>query len=255
MKKTFFSIMCALAMSLMMSDRVSADVLPESSKRVIHDNELSVLNENDLWLARNEIFARHGYVFRDGELLRYFSQFDWYKPRTIAPELSSVELSNVESIQRYEDKFVKPEIQSTGNTTFQKAIETLAEVYAGHKLLTECYKTTGKNKREVSSYVEVAERFTTALFTHEGIVSEEDVKKTKDNAYTEGLKIYATGLKYAVFKNAGVGAQNLSYGKKSQIATVCTEMHDNLILGMKKGIGMFKGANRASVQDSTQRPF
>lgn len=40
----------------------------------------------ELWLLRNEIFARNGYLFEDAVLRGYFRQFKWYQPVFDVPE-------------------------------------------------------------------------------------------------------------------------------------------------------------------------
>jgi len=40
----------------------------------------------ELWLLRNEIFARNGYLFDDAVLRGYFNQFKWYQPIFDVPE-------------------------------------------------------------------------------------------------------------------------------------------------------------------------
>jgi hypothetical protein len=55
---------------------------------------------------RNEIYARHGKVFRDKWLQKYFASFDWYKPdpKYTDATLSAVERQNVAAILAYEKK-------------------------------------------------------------------------------------------------------------------------------------------------------
>jgi hypothetical protein len=55
---------------------------------------------------REEIYARHGKVFRDKWLQKYFASFDWYKanPRYTDAALTAVERQNVASIAAYEKK-------------------------------------------------------------------------------------------------------------------------------------------------------
>lgn len=40
----------------------------------------------ELWLLRNEVFARNGYLFEDAVLRGYFSQFKWYQPIFDVPD-------------------------------------------------------------------------------------------------------------------------------------------------------------------------
>jgi hypothetical protein len=55
---------------------------------------------------RNEIYARHGKVFRDRWLQKYFASFDWYKanPRYTDATLTAVERQNAAAIAAYEKK-------------------------------------------------------------------------------------------------------------------------------------------------------
>ena len=55
---------------------------------------------------RQEIYARHGKVFKDKWLQKYFASFDWYKPNPKYNDnvLSAVERQNVASIAAYEKK-------------------------------------------------------------------------------------------------------------------------------------------------------
>jgi hypothetical protein len=55
---------------------------------------------------RQEIYARHGKVFKDRWLQKYFQSFDWYKanPRYTDAALSAVERQNIASIAAYEKK-------------------------------------------------------------------------------------------------------------------------------------------------------
>lgn len=55
---------------------------------------------------RNEIYARHGKVFKDRWLQGYFKSFSWYKPnpRYTDAALTSVERQNAASIAAYEKK-------------------------------------------------------------------------------------------------------------------------------------------------------
>jgi hypothetical protein len=54
---------------------------------------------------RNEILARHGYVFKTAEMADYFSKQGWYEPDEGYTEsrLSKIELENIKIIKRVED--------------------------------------------------------------------------------------------------------------------------------------------------------
>ena len=55
---------------------------------------------------RNEIFARHGRVFKDPHLQSYFASQDWYHPdpKFDLRSLTTVERENVQTILAYEAK-------------------------------------------------------------------------------------------------------------------------------------------------------
>lgn len=48
--------------------------------------DVSGKSSMELWLLRNEVFARNGYLFDDAVLRGYFSQFKWYQPVFDVPE-------------------------------------------------------------------------------------------------------------------------------------------------------------------------
>ncbi len=53
---------------------------------------------------RNEIYARHGYIFKTAQWSEYFGQFSWYEPNEFYSEalLNFMEKSNLETIIAYE---------------------------------------------------------------------------------------------------------------------------------------------------------
>ncbi len=53
-------------------------VLPDSDERYYDKEDLEDLSDYDLYLARNEIFARHGRGFNNSDLQSYFDSKDWY---------------------------------------------------------------------------------------------------------------------------------------------------------------------------------
>jgi hypothetical protein len=77
---------------------------PQSSERLLVSSDLSGLSKYELKIMRNEIFARHGFIFLTTEMKSYFQTQSWYKPRynDVSSMLSSVEQKNIALIQRYE---------------------------------------------------------------------------------------------------------------------------------------------------------
>lgn len=53
-------------------------ILPESDSRYLAMEDLAGLTAEECRIARNELFARHGRLFKDEELQAYFNSCDWY---------------------------------------------------------------------------------------------------------------------------------------------------------------------------------
>ncbi len=82
-------------------------ILPYSSERLLIEDDIRNLSMEQLTLARNEIYARHGRIFQDEKIRIYFESQSWYHG-TIAPEnfsanlLSEIEQKNIDFIRTYE---------------------------------------------------------------------------------------------------------------------------------------------------------
>ena len=64
-------------------------------------SDIAGMSDDDIQLAINTIYARHGYQFKDSELLQYFKGFDWYQPsetdmETVKNSFSEIERKNME---------------------------------------------------------------------------------------------------------------------------------------------------------------
>lgn len=79
-------------------------ILSGSEFKRLSEGEIDALSLEQLRLARNEIYARHGYIFKSEDLKAYFSQQKWYHPDASydGTTLSEVEKYNVELIQNRE---------------------------------------------------------------------------------------------------------------------------------------------------------
>lgn len=96
-----------------LQDPNSADVdihyiIPYSDSRVLSDSDLQGITRSDLTLARNEIYARHGRMFKDDDIRAYFESQAWYAGIVPADQfsesvLSKTEKTNISTIKAYED--------------------------------------------------------------------------------------------------------------------------------------------------------
>ena len=84
-------------------------ILPDVQTRVYSTAELEQLSTDELWYARNEIYARHGRGFRNPELQSYFNSKPWYTRNPTDPDtfdstvtLSATEQQNADAIKAIE---------------------------------------------------------------------------------------------------------------------------------------------------------
>ena len=80
----------------------------ELGTKLITRRLLEGLFLEDAKQMREEIYARHGKVFKEPWLQKYFASFDWYKPdpNFTDASLSAVEKQNIATIAAYEKKAV-----------------------------------------------------------------------------------------------------------------------------------------------------
>lgn len=86
-----------------------AYIIPDSNTRYLSESDLIDLDDYELYLARNEIFARHGRGFNNEDLRTYFNQMPWYQQRytpeqfdSMPSPLNDYELKNSQLIREYE---------------------------------------------------------------------------------------------------------------------------------------------------------
>jgi hypothetical protein len=79
---------------------------PFASTLVLIDDILANFTIRQLKIMRNEIFARHGYIFKNVEWSTWFAKQDWYKGELehVNDRLTELERLNIRLILRMEDK-------------------------------------------------------------------------------------------------------------------------------------------------------
>ncbi len=77
---------------------------PEGSERLLVEEDLIYLSPRELKIMRNEIFARHGYIFKTSDMINHFRGESWYRPmyNDVSSMLSSYEKANIKLIKLYE---------------------------------------------------------------------------------------------------------------------------------------------------------
>ena len=73
---------------------------PEASERELIFSELQKFTAAEIRIIKNEIFARHGYIFKSKDLATYFSKQKWYKPlyKDVTSKLTKIERRNISFI-------------------------------------------------------------------------------------------------------------------------------------------------------------
>lgn len=84
-------------------------IFPDSNTCYLSESEVKEKSKEELRIARNEIFARHGRLFNDAELQAYFNSKSWYKGTISAGAFNTnvfndYEKKNLELIQKIEDQ-------------------------------------------------------------------------------------------------------------------------------------------------------
>lgn len=105
MKKFFRSVsrripLFFLAMTMVGGSTVyaipSKYICPESDSRYMTESEIKSLSLQELNYAKNEIYARRGFLFQSQELRDYFGLFSWYDGRTSWDKFSDNVLNDYE---------------------------------------------------------------------------------------------------------------------------------------------------------------
>lgn len=85
-------------------------VFPDSDKKYLSEDEVRSVEADILAIGRNEIFARHGYIFNEDVYKQYFESMPWYEGTVPADQFNADEVfndfekKNVELIKKVEDE-------------------------------------------------------------------------------------------------------------------------------------------------------
>lgn len=77
-----------------------------SDSVLITEGELEKLDDKTVELIKNEIYARHGYIFTNRALKKYFESFNWYEPsEEYSPNLlNPTEKANLKTIKKFQSR-------------------------------------------------------------------------------------------------------------------------------------------------------
>ncbi|MED0971394.1 TcaA 3rd/4th domain-containing protein [Bacillus paramycoides] len=78
-------------------------IFPDSDIRKLTSADLGYLTKEQLKIARNEIYARHGHIFQTKDMQTYFSKQSWYRENPyFTGALTNIESYNIELIKSRE---------------------------------------------------------------------------------------------------------------------------------------------------------
>lgn len=82
---------------------------PQASSELLKEADVENMLEEELEVMRNEIYARHGYSFKDKEMRARFDSTSWYIPMgvDIREQLTDIEVQNIDLIYRYEEYYAE----------------------------------------------------------------------------------------------------------------------------------------------------
>ena len=75
-------------------------MLPDSDVRLLTEEDVYGLTKEEARIARNELYARHGRMFRSEDLQEYFNAKNWYEPIYTPDDWQEAWLSEVECYNR-----------------------------------------------------------------------------------------------------------------------------------------------------------
>lgn len=120
-------------------------VIPVSSIVALEQYMLADWSDNSLWIARNEIYARHGRQFSNAYLQEYFNRCSWYEGTIPAEQfdensLSPIEKDNIKLLAAAEQEYDRQHPYPKEYKTTETAVEDLSGNGKSNKIQ---YQVTG----------------------------------------------------------------------------------------------------------------
>lgn len=160
-------------------------IFPDSDKTLLSEKDLDSLPVKTLELGRNEIFARHGYVFKTEELKNYFQKKSWYKANSSfsQKDLNATETKNISLIKSVQDKKTSKTVtKKVAGKTYGKinqvSIENETKYIVFDKVEWLTYDDI-KNRQDVKDYLVKEYGSMPEYFENDYIIYDQDTNLTK----------------------------------------------------------------------------
>lgn len=123
-------------------DAKDDQIFPDSSNRKLSRSELEGLTKAQAQECINDIYARHGYIFKDPEIKAHYDSQSWYAGKTsdaaaVEKAFNSTERDNIKLLKEYKD--TAPDVH--GGIVYQGDGFTLVlpDVWQGNYVIEENY--------------------------------------------------------------------------------------------------------------------
>jgi hypothetical protein len=182
----------------------SGYILPDSNERYLTADDIRGLSKEELRLARNEIYARHGRIFESEDLKEYFSKQSWYSGHILSNEFDEGLLNAYEKVNL--EVIVNAENSDTETSTQRELVSGLyrddSENYAA-----DFSVSVYTSAEEINGYLPVAAVEET---TNGDSVIEEIIMDSSGNYY---LSSQGTGYPIADVTILDNGDLSVFYGR------------------------------------------
>lgn len=160
-------------------DRYEDDfIFPDSDQRYLTEGDVEYLTVEDTQQAINEIYARHGRIFKDEPYKSYFTSCEWYEPVYTAEEFkddvfNDYEKKNIQLLAAHRDEV------SVNITSEDAAIKYALDYCKKHHNPVDSAGCDGKTDRGywIRGYNDMGSHYTTMFkweITTDGDIYEED---------------------------------------------------------------------------------
>lgn len=216
-------------------DPAEGYIFPDSDSRYLSEEEVRDIDAGKLRIARNELFARHGYIFQDEGLRQYFESQPWYSGTVEAEQfdfdtyLNDFEKANADLIRLVEEGGGDTETAATESNGQEQAAEGADAPYYSTEYLAYYLE---EHHMEVNTFRETEKVVDFILSNHGepvfvkkdgGFLAKPYYAMTKDNTdffYIGQMKENKPDGMGAIFKpvNVSVNAESIGESDTARIS-------------------------------------
>lgn len=174
-----------------------AYIFPDSADKYLSEDEIRSVSVDDMALGRNEIFARHGYIFNEEPFKTYFADQSWYEGTVPSDQFhadqvfNDFEKKNVELIRQIEDEINGA---AAAQAEQQNAVNDAYDFLVGHSYNCRGYQTSISFETRDTLVViyggEIEDRYTSYSISSRYEVYRDDQKEWLTFVTIDGVEYY-----------------------------------------------------------------